>query len=232
VAIQLQLTGGAFQDPAGTPLANGRLIASLSQDGKVNDTSNLASGRDIVISLDQNGNISTSPAQYLWGNDSITPAGTFYTISGYTTQGQLVWGPNAVQIIDSGDGVTAQLLIPANTHQGPIVTYDIGVFLPGQYAAFQLVLLLKLERTVNFATAFAPSRAVCNINPTSTRVFTIYKNSISVGTLTIDTAGHTTFSCPTGVTFHADDVMSIVAPGTVDATLSDIGIVLSGTIGV
>jgi hypothetical protein len=94
-----QIIGGGFIDSLGNPLANGYLILSLSQDGIVNGTTQVCAGREIVVPLDSNGNVVTSPPYYLWPNDVITPSGTFYVVSAYTSKGQLVWGPNAQTVL-------------------------------------------------------------------------------------------------------------------------------------
>jgi hypothetical protein len=109
-----QLTGGAFVDSDGNPLANGYLIFQLSQDSTANTTVPVGSGYEIKIPLDSSGNIVTSPAYSLWPNNVLTPSNTFYFVSGYTEQGQLVWGPNP-QLISS---------IPT--------PFNVGAWVPGK----------------------------------------------------------------------------------------------------
>ncbi len=92
---------GNFQNPAGNPLANGYLLMHLSQDGQVNGTSQITSGAKIKILLDSSGNIITSPLQSVWPNDVITPSTTTYTVTAYSASGQLVWGPNSVQVLST-----------------------------------------------------------------------------------------------------------------------------------
>jgi hypothetical protein len=61
---------------------------------------NRGAGQKIKIQLDASGNVlgsSTSPggpAQYVWPNDEMSPAGISYVIWGYAADGQLAWGPN------------------------------------------------------------------------------------------------------------------------------------------
>ena len=230
MSTKVQIIGGAFQDPAGNPLANGYLLFELSQDGLVNGSSQIAAGREIKITLDTNGNVVASPAQYLWPNDVIIPINTFYTVSAYTSSGQLVWGPNSQQVLSSPSPFDITAWVPASVNllQGNVTTYDIGVFFAGQYVANQVVLLLPVERDVQFAENFAPSVGACGTNPTASSVFLINQNGTPVATLTFSTSGVATFSSA-AVTFNLGDVLTVVGQATPDTTLANVGITLSGT---
>lgn len=104
-----QLSGGAFQDSEGNVLANGYLKFRLSQDASVN-SSNICAGVEITIQLDGSGNV-VSGAE-IWGNDVLSPANTFYRVTGYTVKGQRGWGPNNQQVAGS--------------------TFDLGTWVPNQ----------------------------------------------------------------------------------------------------
>src|SRR5208282_5436542 len=107
-ATPVQLTGGAFQDSEGGVLDDGYLEFHLSQDGSVTDVGNICSGIAVRIQLDSNGNAASSTStpvaadQYIWGNDNILPANTFYRVTGYKSNGQPAWGPNNQQVTGSG----------------------------------------------------------------------------------------------------------------------------------
>ena len=227
----VELTGGAFQDSEGNPLANGYLLFELSQDAVANATDQICAGFKLMIKLDSSGNVITSPAQNVWPNDVLTPFGTFYMVSGYAASGELVWGPNAQQVLTpSPFDIGAWVPGTVNTLNGPVPTYDVGVFLQGMYTASQLVVLLKLERQVRFSTNFGPSTATIATNPTSTITFTINQNGAQVGTLSINTSGVATFSTSGAVLFNAGDILSIIAPTATDPTAANVGIILSGTV--
>ena len=104
MASMVTLTGGAFQDSQGNVLANGYLKMKLSQDGSVSGSGQIASGIELTINLDASGNVTGSPS--VWGNDVIaTSQGvntTFYRVTGYTSKGQLAWGPNNQQVTGAG----------------------------------------------------------------------------------------------------------------------------------
>jgi hypothetical protein len=99
-ASKVQLIGGSFQDPQGNVLANGYLTMMLSSDEEVND-SIICSGIQITIQLDANGNVITSPPQYVWGNDVMLPVNSYYKVTGYTSAGQISFGPNNQQCVGS-----------------------------------------------------------------------------------------------------------------------------------
>ena len=232
MSTKVQITDGAFQDAAGNLLVNGCLLFVLSQDGLVNGTSQVAAGREIMVNLDASGNVSTSPAQYLWPNDVIVPVNTFYTVSAYTSKGQLVWGPNSQQVLSSPSPYNITVWVPSSVNllEGNVTTYDIGLFFPGQYVANQTVLLLPIERAVRFAPAFAPSVAACGVHPTSSTVFSIKKNGTQVATLTFATDGTSVFASAVGAAFNVGDVLTIIGQAVPDATLANVGVTLSGVV--
>jgi hypothetical protein len=226
----VQLTGGNFQSSSGDLLVNGYLTFSLSQDAQVNSTTNICAGREIKVLLNASGSISTSPPQYMWPNDVMTPANTFYIVRGYTSAGQLVWGPNSQQIFSTPSPYDVGAWKPNAVATSPqnVVTYDIGVFFPGQTAGNQLLFLLPFERQVTFAANMVPSVSACGTNPTGSVLVTLKKNGVSFGTLTVATSGVGTFST-TATTFNAGDVLTMYGPSSADSTWANIGITLSGT---
>jgi hypothetical protein len=237
-STKVQLSGGAFQDALGDVVANGHMDMQLSQDSQVTGASPaviITAGRVIRIQLDANGNVQASPAQSVWPNDVLTPANTYYSVKVYTSAGQLVWGPNSQQVLSSPspyDVGAGWSPARANISSAAATTYDIGVFFPGSPSANQIMLRLPIERLVNFTTNMVPSVSACGTNPTATSVLPINKISggttTAVGTLTFNTSGVGTFTT-TATSFNAGDIVEVISPSSADATLSDIGITLSGT---
>lgn len=109
---KIQLIGGHFQDAEGNVLANGYLKMKLSQDANVGGV-NVAAGVEITIQLDASGDVVSSPAQSVWGNDALSPVNTFYRVTAFTASGQPVWGPNNQQVLGSG-------------------TFDLSTWVPNQ----------------------------------------------------------------------------------------------------
>lgn len=88
--------------------------------------------------------------------------------------------------------------------------------------------LASLQIPANFSGA----KGAC-VNPTSTAVYTFYKNGSSFGTASISTGGVFTWSTSggTAVSFTpGSDELSWSAPGTQDATLSDVRFAIPLTI--
>lgn len=83
-----------FQNPNGSPVANGYLIFRLNTEGSVNFTQ--ISSQAIRIPLDSSGNIIGSPT--FWPNNDLLPSGTYYVQSVYTANGQLISGPSKVTV--------------------------------------------------------------------------------------------------------------------------------------
>lgn len=120
------LAGGNYQDTEGNDLSNGYLHMVLSQDASANQNTQVAGGRKLKILLDGAGNVITSPAQAVWGNDVLSPAGTYYTVSGYTADGQRVWGPNQVQVTSGSSEFDVGTWVPIRTNVIPSGTIIIN----------------------------------------------------------------------------------------------------------
>lgn len=118
MATKNQITGGGFQDALGNILANGYLLFELSQDAQVNGTTQIAAGYTVRINLDSSGNVATSPAQFIWPNDVLSPNGTFYLVSAFSTIGQLVWGPNAQQVLSTPSPYNIGVWVPSSVNLG------------------------------------------------------------------------------------------------------------------
>jgi hypothetical protein len=82
-----------YQFANGLPVANGKLSVRLSQEGSVADGQLGVS--PVTIPLNSSGAIVSGT---FWPNSEILPVGTYYVISVYTQQGQLVAGPNKVTL--------------------------------------------------------------------------------------------------------------------------------------
>lgn len=108
---KVQITGGNFQDSEGNLLANGYLELELNQDESVG-TSLIAAGLIVTVPLDSNGNVLGTVS--VWPNDQLSPGNSYYTVTGYSTSGQLAWGPNQQQILSSPS------------------PYNIGAWIPNQ----------------------------------------------------------------------------------------------------
>jgi hypothetical protein len=110
MASRVQLQGGGFRDGEGNPLANGYLTFDLPTTGVQTDGIFITQ-QTVKIPLDANGDVVTSPLQYIWGNDNLLPDGTYYRVTAYSADGQPVWGPNNQRVVGSE-------------------TFDLGTWIP------------------------------------------------------------------------------------------------------
>lgn len=114
MASKNQLTGGLFQDAEGNPLALGYLLLELSQDAQASPNIQIAAGYTVRISLNSAGSVDTTTAQSVWPNDVLSPENTFYNVSAYNTDGQLVWGPNSQQVFSTPSPFDIGAWVPAS----------------------------------------------------------------------------------------------------------------------
>jgi hypothetical protein len=91
---KVQLPLRIFTLPSGSPVANGYLMIRLSIPGSVNDTQ--IQSNFVKVPLDSTGTVIGTPT--FWHNTDISPPGTSYIQSVYTSQGQLISGPNKLTI--------------------------------------------------------------------------------------------------------------------------------------
>ena len=106
--------------------------------------------------------------------------------------------------------------------------YDVISTFIGVPPNSQTICLVTLARTLNFPANFANSVGSCGTNPTATATLTVYKNGVSVGTVSISTSGVFSFSTSGAIQFNAGDILSVVTQPSADATLANISVSLAG----
>ena len=112
----------------------------------------------------------------------------------------------------------------------PAQPYDVGGTYPGVPAASAVLIRYPFPRAVVFPSGLTNSRGVAAVAATAQTDFDIQKNGASVGTMRYAAAGTTaTFIMASQTSFAAGDILTVVAPGTPDATLADVGFSLAGT---
>lgn len=119
-----------------------------------------------------------------------------------------------------------------DAHTGGAQPFDVLAFYPGIPTASAKVCRVPIARAVTFAANFAGSYFTASANATGTTVFDVQKNGSSIGSVSIAAGGTTATFTTTGGTsksFAAGDVLALIAPGTPDATLADVGFTLAGT---
>ena len=108
--------------------------------------------------------------------------------------------------------------------------YDVTFAYPGAPPNATVLQLICFRLAVAMSGNFAGSTGHCGGNPTSTAVYTVYKNASPIGTVTIATSGGFTFATTAGAaqSFVAGDTLSILTPAA-DATLSSVTMTFAGT---
>lgn len=115
----------------------------------------------------------------------------------------------------------------------PTVTpYDVGTATSGMPASGAVLLTFEAVRSFNFPKDFAGSVASSASNATNTTVFTVSQNGTAIGSFSFaagaNSATFATTSAAMGIA--AGDVITVTAPNTPDASLSDLRITLAGNL--
>ena len=95
--------------------------------------------------------------------------------------------------------------------------------LDGQPTASQVLFDVEMEGDESFLAAFSGSLGSCAVAPTGSVVLNIQKNGVTVGSMNIAAGATTaTFTLASPLTFSSGDRFRMLAPSSVDATLSGI----------
>lgn len=93
----------------------------------------------------------------------------------------------------------------------------------------QILLDYLFVEDVTFADDFVGSRATVGTNPASTFTMDVRKNGVSVGSIQISSGGVSTFTTTGGtVSFSAGDLLTVVAPSSVDGSIARLRFTLKG----
>lgn len=107
--------------------------------------------------------------------------------------------------------------------------YDIAGFLALKPANSQIMLRLPMIRAISFGVNMLGSIGGAAVAATASTTFTIAKNGVNFGTMGYAIGATVpTFTAATPPTFAIGDILMVTAPASADATLSDVGFILSG----
>lgn len=107
--------------------------------------------------------------------------------------------------------------------------YDCGGYYPSTPGASVMMMRHVFVRDVSFPADLAGSKASAVTAATAQTDFDLKKNNVSFGTMRFAAAATTcTFVGVSATTFTSADVLTVISPGTPDATLADIGWMFAG----
>lgn len=147
------VTAGAFQDPIGNVLANGKIALDLSQAALITGGGEIAPRR-VSITLDVNGKVSAG--QVLWANDQLTPSGTTYEMTVYDSAGNFAADFGSQSIV-GGAPIDIALLTPSTINGGvitiPSATRSITINIDGDTGTPNLGVRVRWSVPVNCSIA-------------------------------------------------------------------------------
>ena len=107
--------------------------------------------------------------------------------------------------------------------------YDLGSTVVGKPTASEVIFRFRAVRA--FTLQSSGHEIVANVAATASSVFTITKNTTSIGTVTFAASGTTPSVSISQTSFAAGDRLIITAPASVDSTLADIDFTLLAKLG-
>lgn len=108
-------------------------------------------------------------------------------------------------------------------------SYDISVSIPGNPYESEAVLRFVAVRAFSLPALLVNSKLSAAVAATAQYVFSVKKNGVEVGTITVAAAGTTATFAGAGASFAIGDVLTIVGAAIRDPTLADIAITLTGS---
>lgn len=240
VLLHLRILDKDLGTPPGSPAAGDAYIVAGGPTGAwvghQNDIAFYADGwRFCTPQLGFRARVVDEGAWYLWAEGS--PQGWTLDGSGGGGGGGSISvgtpGSPGVQISDVTDlqfvGADVQDLGGGSVSVTPILPYDVGSMFNGAITASMVLLRFAFARAVNFADGWPLSRGVAGTASTTQCDFDIKKNGSSVGTMRFAAGGTVaSFLASGAVSFAAGDILTVVAPGSPDATLAGLAFTLAG----
>jgi hypothetical protein len=226
---------GSWHDAKGMVAAMGLLHLQLNQDAVIYSIAQ-AAPREVNFQLDKNGALMAGSK--VWGNDELSPSGTYYTSTVTALGGGLIWGPQWMVISGSNPINLSRIVpikvIPPSSQTAPEAgtkQFDLSsdnMF--GQPQPGQLVLLHTFAFTSVFPINFADpaSYATVGLAATAPATYVVHLNGAPVGTVNFSATGVPQFQTA-GFVANPGDRLTMTAPDPMDMTLSDVAITLAYT---
>lgn len=180
----------------------------------------------------QNGDL--LPIARSGANYSVTPASiadlsrVALKTNGSTNASQAILnlkdGSNITITDDGVGGITIAASAAASSQ------YIVAATLNGLPSASLVLLRVPASVTYTVPAGGTNSKLVLGVAATASTVFTMYKNGVSFGTITVAISGTTgTFAVGSPAVFAVGDILTVVAPASPDATAADLGLSIYAT---
>lgn len=113
---------------------------------------------------------------------------------------------------------------------GGLIDYAVGGAAANNILSNEFLTDHPVIRAFTIPANFAGSFASAGTNPAASYVLTVFKNGVSIGTITIATSGFVTYATASGlsVSFVAGDLLSVQAPSTVDVSIARLRYTIKG----
>lgn len=110
--------------------------------------------------------------------------------------------------------------------------YDIRFGFSTTPTSGQVIDTIMIVREITFPANFAGSLGLAGTNPTASFSLSVKDDNVEIGTVTIGTGGSFTFTTTGSVEIvvAAGSILTIEAPGTVDATVANVTATLLGEV--
>jgi len=223
---QKETTANELFDAASPATLFGRHASACSgltwgyYGGRLWDGSNAALIANGTLSL------AASSTNYI----EATSAGVVSSNTSAFTAGRI----RIAKVVTGASGATSsedhRTLSAASGGGGGSQPYDVGGSYAGAPTASLVLVRYPFPRAVAFPASLTDSRGVAATAATAQTDFDLKKNNVSFGTMRFAAAGTTaSFIAASSTSFAAGDILTVVSPGTPDATLANIGFALAGT---
>ncbi len=129
----------------------------------------------------------------------------------------------------TGDG--SQFLSDDGTYKfiSRLLPFDVAQFINGKLYSSETVIKVIAPRTITIPANMAGSYAHADTAPSTTLVMTIYKNGVSQGNITFNATKKEGIITSSEIILSAGDILTVVAPISIDATFSNFACIITGS---
>ena len=129
----------------------------------------------------------------------------------------------------TGDG--SQFLSDDGTYKfiSRLLPFDVAQFINGKLYSSETVIKVIAPRTITIPTNMVGSYAHADTAPSTTLVMTIYKNGVSQGNIRFNANNKKGIITSSEIILSAGDILTVVAPISIDATFSNFACIITGS---